>query len=134
MRAPVMRVSMALTLVALRTCASPGWTEGTVVGALRLRSTGGSLLVLARLRGFADRFDDAGVGEGGGVAKGAVAGDVAQQAAHDLAGAGFREVGGEHQRFGAGNRADLDADVLAQFLAEVVARLDAAAEDDEGAD
>ena len=48
-----------------------------------------------------------GVGQRGGVAEVAALGDVAQQAAHDLAAAGLGQVGGEVDRLRLGDRADL---------------------------
>ncbi len=57
--------------------------------------TSALLVVLAGAARFAEGVDHAGVGQGGGVAQLAAGGDVARQAAHDLAGAGLRQVGGE---------------------------------------
>ena len=71
--------------------------------------------------------DDAGVGQGGGVAEVAALGHVAQQAAHDLAAAGLGQVGREVDGLRLGDRADLGGDVVAQRLAGVdVARRRAA--------
>ena len=53
-----------------------------------------------------------------------VLGDLAQDAPHDLAGAGLRQAGRELDEVGLGDRADLLADPLDQFLAQrVVASL-----------
>ena len=58
--------------------------------------------------------DDGGIGERRGVAEVAALGDVAQQAAHDLAAAGLGQVRGEVDRLRLGDRADLGGDVIAQ--------------------
>ena len=50
-------------------------------------------------------------------------GDVAQQAAHDFAAGCFGQRGSEAQIVWHGERADLFADVLFQFLAQFFARL-----------
>src|SRR6478752_7046885 len=55
----------------------------------------------------ADQVEDVGVLQGGGVADGAVFGDVAQEAAHDFAGSGFGEFGDDEDAFGFGDGSDL---------------------------
>ena len=60
-----------------------------------------------------DLVDDGGVGEGRGVAEVAAVGDVAQQAAHDLAAARLGQIGGEEDRLRLGDRPDLSGDVRA---------------------
>ncbi len=58
-----------------------------------------------------------GIGQRGGVAQRPPLGDVAQQPPHDLATAGLRQVGGEEDVVGLGNRANLGAHVVAQLVA-----------------
>src|SRR5215212_10503967 len=73
--------------------------------------------------------------EGGRVAvRGAGGGDLAQEAAHDLAGARLGERVGEAYLVGAGERADLPRDVAAQLLLQLVRGLALAFERDEGDD
>ena len=60
------------------------------------------------------------------------AGDVAEQAAHDFAAAGFRQGVGEADVVGLGQRADFLADVLLEFLAERFARLARLERDEDG--
>ena len=62
--------------------------------------------------------DDGGVGEGGDVADlvGLVFGDFAEDAAHDFAGAGLGEAGGELDFLGYGDGADLLADMGGEIL------------------
>src|SRR5215218_9061629 len=73
--------------------------------------------------------------EGGRVAVGrAGGGDLAEQAAHDLAGARLGERVGEAYLVGAGERADLARDVAAQLLLQLVGRAPLAFERDEGDD
>ena len=83
-----------------------------------------------------DQVHHRGVGERGDVADLAVLGDVAQQPAHDLAGAGLGQLGDDHDLPGLGDRADLLGDVVAQLLDERLASAvaGAAAQDDEGDD
>src|SRR5262245_42119409 len=68
------------------------------------------------------------VGQRRGIAERAVfvLGDLAQDAAHDLAGAGLRQAGGELDEIRRGDRADLLAHPADQFLAQVLRRLLAA--------
>ena len=82
----------------------------------------------------ADLLDDGGVGERGGVAELAALGDVAEESAHDLAGAGLRQVVGEDDRLRPADLADLGGDVLAQLGADLVGALGVALERDEGDD
>ena len=65
--------------------------------------------------------DHGGVGERRRVAQGAPLGDVAQQAAHDLAGSGLGKLGGEEDLLGAGDGADLLDDVLLEILGDLCA-------------
>ena len=75
--------------------------------------------------GFAEFGDDGEVFEGGGVALDfAVGGELAQQAAHDFAAAGFGQGFGEANVVGAGERADFFRDPLAEFVFEFFAGLD----------
>src|SRR5712671_1837010 len=69
--------------------------------------------------------DDGRVGQGRDVAQLAVlvGGDLAQDAAHDLAGAGLRQVRGPLQQIGRGDRADLLAHPLHQLAAQLFVRL-----------
>src|SRR5438105_1207159 len=62
------------------------------------------------------------------------AGDVAEQAAHDLAGARFRQSLGEADLVWAGQRPDLLGDVRGQLLLQFLRRRVAAAERDEADD
>ena len=68
--------------------------------------------------------DDGGIGQRRGIAEVGeiVLGDLAQNAAHDLAGTGLGQAGCELDEVGRGDRTDLVADVLDQFLLQVVAR------------
>ena len=79
--------------------------------APRRHSSGGVSCGLAL-----DLVDDAGVGQRRGVAEVAALGDVAQQAAHDLAAAGLRQLRRQVDRLRLGDGADLLADVVAQRL------------------
>ena len=72
---------------------------------------------------FGDRRNDAGIGEGRGVAQVAAVGDVAQQAAHDLAGTGLRQVRHEEHGLRTGGGAELLRHVLADLFLEFVRRL-----------
>ena len=81
----------------------------------------GPLQSASALRGLAadlllERLDDARVAQRGDVAELVAGGDVAQQAAHDLARAGLRQVVGEGDPLRAGELADLVGDVLAQLV------------------
>src|ERR1700712_4759355 len=68
---------------------------------------------------------DRGIGQGRGIAEAArfVLGDLAQDAAHDLAGTGFWQAWGELDLVGRGDRADVLAHPGDQFLAQRVGRL-----------
>src|SRR5882762_8849452 len=70
-------------------------------------------------------IDDGRVGEGRDIAQLVVlvGGDLAQDAAHDLAGAGLRQVRGPLQQVGGGDRADLLAHPLHQLAAQRLVRL-----------
>ena len=81
-----------------------------------------------------DAVDDRRVGERRRVAERLVLGDVAQQAAHDLARPRLRQLLGEEDRLRLRDRADELGDVVAQLLDELVARLVAAAQDHERGD
>src|SRR5262249_38738351 len=61
-------------------------------------------------------------------------GDLAQDAAHDLAGAGLRQAGGPLDDVGLGERADLAAHVLDQLPAQSVGRLRSDHQGDVGVD
>ena len=61
-------------------------------------------------------------------------GDRAQKAAHDLSGPGLRELVGETDVVGLGERADLFRDVAAELFAKLVRRLVARLERHEGRD
>ena len=76
------------------------------------------------------------IGQRRGVAEIAVfvLGDLAQDAAHDLAGARLRQAGRELDQVGRGDRADLLAHPADQFLAQVLARLLAGHQRDIGVD
>jgi hypothetical protein len=67
-----------------------------------------------------------------------VVGDVPQQPPHDLAGPGLRQLRHDHDLPRLGDRADLDGDVVAQRLHQLLAgarlRGGVAAQDDEGDD
>ena len=67
-------------------------------------------------------LDHVGIGERRGVAEAryVALGDFPQDAAHDLAAAGLGQAGGELDRVGGGDRADLVADPVAQRLGERV--------------
>src|SRR5437879_871208 len=79
-----------------------------------------------------DEVHDGGVGEGGDVADLAVFGDVAKEAAHDFAGAGFGEFGHDHDLAWFGDGPDFLGDVVAQFLHGLFTAVGCgAAEDDE---
>ncbi len=80
--------------------------------------------------------DHGGVGEGRGVAEAAelVLGDLAQDAAHDLAGARLGQAGRELDEVGRGDRADLLAHPGDELLAQVLARLLAGHQRDVGVD
>src|SRR5690606_30093295 len=71
--------------------------------------------------------DHAGIGEGGGIAEGVdlVGGDLAQDAAHDLARAGLGQAGRPLDDVGAGDRADLLAHQGDQVLFELLGGADA---------
>src|ERR1700750_3085159 len=75
-----------------------------------------------------------GVAERGDVAQGATLGDVAAEAAHDLAGAGLRQVVGPDDPLRAGEFADVLGDGFADALDQLVAFGDLATQGDEGAD
>src|SRR3546814_2887763 len=70
------------------------------------------------------RVDHRRVGQGAGVAElvGRVLGDLAQDAAHDLARAGLGQARRPLDVVGRGSGADLGADLLHQFLAQLLAR------------
>jgi hypothetical protein len=61
-----------------------------------------------------------GVGQRGDVAELAPLGDVDEQPPHDLAAAGLRQLGRQHDLARLGDRADLLGDVVAQLLQEGV--------------
>ena len=65
------------------------------------------------------RGHDGRIGERGHVAEGAAFGDVAEEAAHDLAGAGLRQVDGDEDLLRPGDGADLLGDVRLQLLLEL---------------
>src|SRR6266446_3056182 len=69
--------------------------------------------------------DDGGIGQGRHVAEGVVlvGGDLAQNAPHDLAGAGLRQAGRPLQQVGGGDRADLLPYPGDELTPELVARL-----------
>ena len=71
--------------------------------------------------------DHGGIRQGRGVAEAArlVLGDLAQDAAHDLAGAGLRQARCELDLVGRRDRADVLAHPRHQFLAQLLARLGA---------
>ena len=81
-------------------------------------------------------LDDRRVGQRRDVAECAelVLSDLAQDAAHDLAGAGLRQAGRELDQIRRRNRADLAADPVLQLLLEVLARRDALHQRDIGID
>ena len=68
----------------------------------------------------ADHAHDGGVGERGGVSDLAALGDVAEEAAHDLARAGLGELADDVDIAGTGDRADLLSDPGAQFVAQTL--------------
>ena len=85
--------------------------------------------------GAAQGCDDGEVFEGGGISgDGAGGGELAEEAAHDFAGAGFGELLGEAEVVGAGERADLLGDPLAEFLLQFFGGLGAFFERDKGGD
>ena len=75
-----------------------------VAGGQFFRSPLLLLVFLLQLR------DHSRIGQGGRVTEGAALGDVAQEAAHDLARAGLGEVGREEDVVGTGEGADLRRD------------------------
>src|SRR5690606_21622544 len=79
-----------------------------------------------RRRGALELVDDVRVREGRDVTELAALGDVLEQAAHDLAGAGLRQVLGEQHLRRPGDLADALADVLAQLLGQLVVALEVA--------
>src|SRR5262245_13170839 len=87
-------------------------------GLLRRRA----LLVLTVLDEIANHR---GIGERRGVAKarGIILGDLAQDAAHDLAGARLRQAGGKLDQIGGCDRANVLAHPGDKFLAQRLARL-----------
>src|SRR2546430_17360000 len=80
------------------------------------RMTTASLALLVLLF---QRRDDIGVCQCRGVAERATFGDVAQEAAHDLARSCLRQVGAEKNVVGAGDGADLLVDEGSQLVAEL---------------
>src|SRR5437899_12175451 len=91
-------------------------TAGPVTGSRCQRQLSGwwSVSVLGwRLGGaLLDLLDDGRIGERRRVAESPPLGDVAQQAAHDLAGSGLGQLVGEDHRLRPGRRTDLLGDVL----------------------
>src|SRR5215212_4075457 len=87
---------------------SPPTPDPSGPGARRRSAFGGCALL--------DLLDHGRVGERGRVAELALFGDVAQQAAHDLAAPRLRELRREDDVRGLGDRPDLLADVVAQLL------------------
>jgi phosphoribosylanthranilate isomerase len=79
-------------------------------------------------------LDDVRIGEGGGVADliDLVFGDLAQNAAHDFAGASLGQCRGELDFVRSGDGPDFLADMKDEFLAEFVGFSDALLEGDEG--
>ena len=59
------------------------------------------------------------IGQGRGVAERLAFGDVAQQPPHDLARSGLRQIGGEEDLVGPGDRADLLDDVLLELVGQL---------------
>ena len=121
-----------------RSCAEAAAAAGAPVAAsagacFRFRKSNGTSF-LRRAGVLADGLDDGRVGEGRRVAEGPALGDVAQQAAHDLARAGLGQVRHEHQELRPGDRADDVGDVLAQLDGQRVGRLLVGLEDDERED
>src|SRR5205085_5419255 len=102
-------------------------------GALR-GALGGLVVILALRREGADRRHDLGVGQRRHVPEIAPMGDVAQQAPHDLARAGLRQVVGEDDGVRPGDLADLDGHVLPKFGDQHLVALDAGLQRDEGHD
>src|SRR4051794_22912387 len=76
--------------------------------------------VRARLHLLLEILHHAGLAQRRHVAELVPLGDVAQQPAHDLAGARLRQVGGPDQLLGPRELADLLGDVLADLLLELV--------------
>src|SRR5205814_7272612 len=68
-----------------------------------------------------DLFDDGRVGKRRRIAERSMVRDVAEQPAHDLAAAGLRQLGREHDVRGLRDRADLLPDVVAELF-ELVER------------
>src|SRR2546423_4443226 len=99
------------------------------------RLTSASLLFTLPLgRQRADRRHHLGVGQRCNVAQIAPVGDVAQQAPHDLARAGLRQVVGEGDGVRPGDLADLDRHVLPKLCDERLVAVGCRFERDEGND
>src|SRR5437588_6086485 len=94
-------------------------------------ASGGLLFTLALGREGTDRRHDLGVGQRRHVAEIPPVGDVAQQAPHDLARAGLRQVVGEDDRVGPGDLADLGRHVLPQLHDQRLVAMDLRLERDE---
>ena len=82
----------------------------------------------------ADRLDHVRVGKRRRIAKSALFGDVAQQAAHDLARAGLGQVGGKEEELRLRDRPDDLGDVTAQLFPSALLGSCSAAKDDVGED
>src|SRR5919199_2555355 len=102
---------------------------GRVAGRPAPRSL---LLVLARLDPRLELLHDVRVAEGRDVAQLAPLGDIAQQAAHDLARARLGQVVGPDDALGARELADAPGDVLADVVDQVVAAVEVPLERHEG--
>src|SRR6266508_2465844 len=105
-----------------RPCAPPAAASAMTTTAARL--------VLARLgrRALFDLVNDGRIRERRRVAQRSVLRDVAQKTPHDLAAARLRQLRGEDDVRGLGDRADLAADVVAQLLEHLDAAVRAALE------
>ncbi len=82
----------------------------------------------------ANLFDHAGVGQGRGVTQIPALGDVSQESAHDLAGAGLGKVVGEDDGAGPSDRADLGGHVAPEHLPVLLGSLTSTLKGHEGND
>ena len=94
-------------------CADPGrHLFGDRADPIHLEDDSELMLVLVLVL---EPRDHGRIGQRRGVPERLAFGDVAQQAAHDLAGARLRQIGRENHIVGARNRADLLDDVILQL-------------------
>src|SRR5438874_5008192 len=128
--------SVALKTVGLSALlvGDPPQAASRTASSTRAAGSAGLVFTLALRREGADRRHDLGVGQRRHVPQIAPMGDVAQQAPHDLARAGLRQVVGEDDRMRPGDLADLDGHVVPKFGDQDLVALDAGLQRDEGHD